>query len=618
VRSRYPWALLLAALTLLVYAQTWRHGFVIIDDGTYVYNNPWVRQGLTIEGVSWAFTTFHASNWHPLTWLSHMLDVELFGLNAGGHHLVGALLHASSAALLLIFLQRATGSTWRSLFVAAVFALHPLRVESVAWVAERKDQLAALFWMLTLLAWLRYARRPGVERYAIVVVTLAIGLLAKPMLVTLPVILLLLDYWPLGRQALGWRRLAAEKVPLLALCVLSAAMTMLAQSAGGAVRSIEGYPPLARLSNAAVSCFEYPWQTLWPVHLAVHYPHPGEASVRGAIAAAALVVVTVALALRARRTPVLLVGWLWYLVALLPVLGIVQVGTQAHADRYTCLPTIGVYLMVAWGVGAVVDRRPALQRWSTMAAILVVAACISLSWIQIRHWRDNVSLFAHAVRVEPRSALSRLNYGVALLDAGRPGEAEQQLRVSIDLEPRNPLAYFNLGNLRKQTGDPVAAEASYRESLRLDPDLAAAHLNLGLVLLERGETRQAAEHLLRAEQLAPVSVEAKVNAANILALEGDGESAGRLYEQALRLDPGSAPARLGLARHRLETGRNDEAMTLLDSLIEQQPDLAAAHLLRGMELERRGRLGEAEAAYREVLRIDPGNRSARRRLGLGP
>ncbi len=609
-------AVSLGVLTLLLYLPTVGHEFVVVDDGTYIYENPYVRAGLSLRGLVWAFTTFHAANWHPLTWLSHMLDVSLFGMDPGGHHLVGALLHATSAALLLLLLYRMTGAVWRSGFVAALFALHPLRVESVAWAAERKDQLATLFCMLTLLAYVRYARRPGAGRYAVVALLLALGLMAKPMLVTLPLVMLLLDAWPLRRAG---RKLLVEKVPLFALCAVSAVVTVLAQRAGAAVRSLQGYPPGTRILNAAESYVVYLWQTIWPRGLTVHYPYPATAAepwLPGLSALLGLAAVTGLLLRYRRRHPGPAVGWLWYLVTLTPVIGIVQVGTQAHADRYTYLPSIGLYVGIAWGASAWLERRPAWRRPARVIAVGACIACLPLSWAQIAHWRDSVTLFRHAVRVTPDDTFSRLNYAVSLLDAGRADEAEHELRALLALDPDNPRAHFNLGNLERERGDDRAAELAYRTALRLDPTHAPTRVNLGLLLLDRGALRESMELFCEAARLAADSVEAKVNCANALVLAGDDQRAASLYRDVLVLEPGNVPARLGLARRWLESGRGDEGLDLLDRLLRERPDLAAAHLLRGLELESRGRVAEARAAYREVLRLDPGNSTARRRLGM--
>src|SRR6059036_456916 len=383
--------------TLAVFAPALRHGFVNYDDPEYVTENPRVRAGLSWAGLGWAFAAPHAANWHPLTWLSHMLDAQLFGLAPAGHHATSVLLHATSAALLFEVLAGMTGTPWRSAFVAAVFALHPLRVESVAWVSERKDVLAGFFWMLALAAYARYARRRGAADYVLVVAAFVLGLLAKPMVVTLPLVLLLLDVWPLRRPwtiALVW-----EKLPLVLLAAAASALTVVAQRGAGAMASLESLPLAARMAEAVVAFRAYLEKTFWPARLAVFYPH--RPLPIGEVAASCVVLLVVsALAIRERRRrPWLLVGWLWYLVALLPVVGLVKVGEQAMADRFSYLPQIGVLLMIAWAAADAGGSRAV----ASAGGVVALAACVALTARQLDIWRDSVSLFAHA------SAVSRDN-----------------------------------------------------------------------------------------------------------------------------------------------------------------------------------------------------------------
>ncbi|MFL5339967.1 MAG: glycosyltransferase family 39 protein [Gemmataceae bacterium] len=394
--------LLLVASTLAVFGRCLANEFVNYDDPQYVTDNPHVKEGLTLDGVRWAVTSTDYLNWHPLTWLSLQLDTELFGLEPWGFHLTAILLHAADALLLFLILRQTTGALWPSGFVAALFALHPLHVESVAWVAERKDVLSTLFGLLAIAAYLRYVEQPGWRRYLLVLLAAALSLTAKPMWVTLPGVLLLLDYWPLGRlQKSSTRTVLLEKVPLLALAATAGVLTVFAQHRGGAVESLELFPWDQRVGNAVVSYIRYLGMTVWPEGLAPFYPHPrGNLPVWPDIGAAVLLVTitTVVLALR-RRCPYLVVGWFWYLGTLVPMIGLVQVGEQARADRYTYLPLIGIFIIVAFGLSDLLRSRRFPRALLFAAAIAVILACATLTWKQIGYWHDSRALWAHAVAV---------------------------------------------------------------------------------------------------------------------------------------------------------------------------------------------------------------------------
>src|SRR6266581_139950 len=412
----------LASLTWAVFGQTLRHDFVNYDDPRYVYQNTRITSGLSIAGIGWAFAHIHSENWHPLTTISHMLDCQLYGLKAGWHHFSNVLLHAIASILLFFALQRMTGAFWRSAFVAAVFAIHPLRIESVAWIAERKDVLSGVFFMLTLLAYLYYERLPRTGRYLLVVFVFACGLMSKPMLVTLPFVLLLLDYWPLDRIKGQVSKRVLEKIPLIALSAISSVATLVAQK--GAVGYTEELPVLERINNALVSYVLYIWQMLWPVNLAVFYPHPENRLPLWQISLSLLLllcITAVAIALRKQR-PYLITGWLWYLGALVPVIGLVQVGWQGRADRYTYLPQIGLYIAVTW---ALTDLTTS---WRHQRTILGVAALLTiglLSWgacVQTWYWRDSETLFKHTLAVTTKNDVAENNLGIVFLQKGQLAE----------------------------------------------------------------------------------------------------------------------------------------------------------------------------------------------------
>lgn len=451
--------LLLIVATLAVFQQLPEYDFVNIDDYYYVTENVHVTRGLTREGIIWAFTTLHANNWHPLTWLSHMLDCQLFGLKPGMHHLTNLLLHMANSTLLLLVLKRMTGALWRSAFAAALFALHPLHVESVAWVAERKDVLSTLFWLLTVWGYAGYVEYPGRNRYLLVLLFFALGLMAKPMLVTLPFILLLLDYWPLGRVKLWESReggsggiqrssalhLVREKIPFFALTLASGIVTVVAQYKGGAVRSLNLLPLDVRIANALVSYVGYIGKMIWPQHLAIFYPHPGALPTWQVVGAGLLLLSLSIILLRAAgRFPYLGVGWLWYLGTLVPVIGLVQVGDQAMADRYTYVPLIGLFVLIAWGIPDLMARWRYRQIALTISAVIVVFCCTVSTWSHVKHWRNGTALFTHAVNVTADNALAHDGLGFALARQGRLDEAIAHYSEALRIKPGYAKARYNL------------------------------------------------------------------------------------------------------------------------------------------------------------------------------
>ncbi|MFL6199060.1 MAG: glycosyltransferase family 39 protein [Thermoanaerobaculia bacterium] len=444
----------LALLTLAAYLPVLAHGFIRFDDPLYVTRNPHVQAGLSWEGIAWAFSANVASNWHPLTLLSHMLDCELFGMDPLGHHLTSLLLHTASVVLLFEALRRLTrdqpGSIWRSAAVAALFAVHPTHVESVAWIAERKDVLSGFFWMLTLLAWAGYVRQPSPKRYAAVALALAAGLLSKPMVVTLPFVLLLLDVWPLRREIR-----VKEKLPLFALAAASCVATVIAQF--GAIGLASRFPLRLRLANAVLSYAAYLRKTLLPTRLAVFYPMPGEFPAWKVAGAALLLACLTVLALRAGRY--VLVGWLWFLGTLVPVIGIVQVGGQAMADRYTYLPTIGLFLIAAWGL-------PRRARWVVPGVVLALAIGTRL---QLRHWEDSESLFRHAAAVTERNFIAHLNLAQIHAEHGERGPALEHFRTTLEIRPGMWQAQASLGNTLRRWGRPDKALPHLRNAVRLRP-----------------------------------------------------------------------------------------------------------------------------------------------------
>jgi tetratricopeptide (TPR) repeat protein len=507
--GRFPAvALALVLAVAAIYGPTAHHQFVAYDDDVYVFANPAVRGGLSWQGFLWSFG-YHAGNWHPLTWLSHMLDARLFGAWAGGHHLVSAGLHAANAVLLLALLARLTGAFWRSAAVAGIFALHPLRVESVAWAAERKDVLSALFWLLTLLAYARFVRRPGAGRYLAALALFALGLTAKPMLVTLPFVLLLLDWWPLGRvpppgasrataARRGWAALAGEKAPFFALALASSLVTLRGQTHGATPMVSTDAP--TRFGNAALSCLRYLGSFLWPHDLAPLYPYP-RAGIPPALAAGAAALVALATAaafLLARRRPSFTAGWLWYLGTLVPVMGLVQVGAQSRSDRYTYLPLLGVTIALVWAAGDLGRRRPAIRPALALSCGAALAALGIASAHAVPVWRNSLTLFAHTVRVTADNDIMLNNLGAALQDAGRDAEAVQALAEAVRVNPAPCDPHYNLGRALYGSGRYDEALAALTRALgcyearRASPDYVAdAHYKLGMTFLQLGRHGEA-------------------------------------------------------------------------------------------------------------------------------
>jgi len=473
----------LAVATFTVYAQVFDHAFLNYDDPDYVTANRHVLAGVTRDGLTWTLTATHASNWHPVTWLSHMVDCQLHGTNAGGHLLTNVVLHVANTLLLFALLARLTGAAGRSAFVAVLFALHPLHVESVAWVAERKDVLSTTFAMLTLWSYVRFVESPRARTYLPMILLYGLGLMTKPMLVTLPFVLLLLDYWPLRRMASRpLRALIVEKLPLFVLAALSSAVTMVVQRAE-ALSSLTALPFSRRISHAVTSYVGYLARAFWPADLAVFYPYPPALPLGEVLAAAVLLVgVTVTVLRMARAYPYLPVGWLWYLGTLVPVIGIVQAGLHSMADRHTYVPLIGIFIIVAWGVPDLLARVPRRQAVLAIGACAVSAACALITWRQLGHWHDSGTLFEHALAVTTDNFVAHNNLGEERMRQGRVREASEHFREAVRLEPRFALAHVNLGGALFSDGRIEEAIAQHAEALRLSPDDADAHYNLGVAL----------------------------------------------------------------------------------------------------------------------------------------
>ncbi len=592
----------LAAITLIVFGQSLRFEFVNYDDNT-VYDNPAITHGLSPNGIVWAFTHRLNDNWLPLTALSHMLDCQLWGTHPAGHHFTNVLLHIATVILLFLVLRNMTGALWRSAFVAAVFAIHPLRVESVAWVAERKDVLSGLFFVLTIAAYVRYARRPWSSvRYGCALLLFALGLMCKPMLVTLPAVLLLLDYWPLHRkESVG--KLLMEKLPLLALSAGGCVATLLAQR--DALRAAQPIGLPERIGNGLTAYAAYIGQMFYPAGLAVYYPHPEKHQSVWIIGLSMLILSVVSAGVLAgrRKHPYLPVGWLWYLGMLVPVIGLVQVGSQARADRYTYLPQIGLYLMVTWGAAEVCARFRLPRVALGTAAATILIGLVAGAYAQTAYWQNSVSLWSHALACTPANPIVRDHLAEALTGQGRLAEAMEYCQQALQLKPDDPEAHNNLGVALSGQGKLAEAVPYYEQALQLEPDYAEAHNNLGLALADQGNLTEAIPHFERAIQLKPEYTEAHVNLGNAYASQGKLAEAILEYQQAIQLKPDYAEVHNDLGVMLMRQEKLEEAIPHYEKALQLEPQFAEAHNNLGAALAQQGKLAEARQQYERALNL---------------
>jgi tetratricopeptide (TPR) repeat protein len=616
-RAEMVACLLLALLTVCALGNVSGYDFVNYDDPDYATENPRVQAGLTRESVVWAFTTTRAGNWHPLTWLSLELDQQLYGLQPASFHRTNLILHVINTLLLFLCLRRMTGLVGRSAVVAALFAVHPLHVESVAWVSERKDVLSTLFWMLTMLAYAWYVERPGWGRYLPVLAAFALGLMAKPMLVTLPCVLLLLDYWPLGRLRFPISNLRfqiLEKLPLFALSAASCAVTLVAQQ--NALSSFAQIPLQSRLVNALRSYAEYVGKMFYPLRLAVLYPYPRSWPAWELIASGLLLLAVTGLAVRtARRWPYFLVGWLWYLGTLVPVIGLVQVGKQQMADRYTYVPLIGLFLILVWGIGDALARRPGGKALSVALTALVLLACLVLTWHQAGTWRDSESLWTNALAVTTGNSDACISVGSIRESQGKPGEAIALYRKALEYAPDDAIAHHHLGLALARQGKEQEAVAHLNAALRLDPRQSRAHLiGRGEALMQLGKLDEAQEMYERALREDPNDVTLHVNLGAICFKRGDLDGAARHFGAALKIDPNLTQAHNNLGSVLVQQGQVGAAVEHFAAALRADPRNAVAHCNLGEALARLGKNDEAAREFRDALRLQPDNARAHRGL----
>jgi tetratricopeptide (TPR) repeat protein len=630
-----PICVVLVLTTVIAYEQVRYNDFVGYDDYSYVTENPNVTEGITRESILWAFTTPYAYNWHPLTWLSHMLDCQLFGLNPARHHITSLFFHIANTLLLFWIFKRMTGTLWQSAFVAAAFALHPLHVESVAWVAERKDVLSGFFWMLTMTAYVRYAEQPGIRRYLLVVLAFCLGLLSKPMLVSLPFVLLLLDYWPLGRGQRGLQnsskalsqsestgaglhklpvgRLIVEKIPLFVLAAASSLVTYIIQQQAGAMAGADKLPLTFRTTNALVSYISYIVKMVYPSRLAVFYPHPfNKLPVwQPIVSAVMLAVISTIVIYMGRRRRYLVVGWLWYLGTLAPVIGLVQVGSQAMADRYTYLPLIGIFIMVSWGVADLTAKWRYRNTGLGITASIILVVLLICTRMQLHYWQNSLTLFGHALEMTEDNPTMHTNYGSALLEKGRLEESVTHFNEALRLKPVDFEARYNLGLAFLRQGKTDEAIACFIESLRIGDKPYKVHNDLGLAYAQKGKLDLAIGNYNEALRLKPDYVKAINNLGSALKEQGKIDEAIKQWESALQLRPDYANPHYNLGVAMAERGKYDDAIRHLNEALRIQPDWAEAHYDLGGTYARQGKLDPAVEQFTEALRLKPDYLTAR-------
>jgi protein O-mannosyl-transferase len=628
----------LISITLLVFWQVHNFAFIHYDDSDYVYENPHVVNGLTNNSVIWAFTTNRSSNWHPLTWLSLMLDCQLFGANPGYMHLMNLLFHIANTLLLFAVLRKMTGALWPSAFVAAAFAIHPMHVESVAWIAERKDVLSTLFFLLTLAAYTNYVKRPGFIRYVLTLLLFALGLLAKPMLVTLPFVLMLLDYWPLLRFAANGRpleeigeqktdcafrklstgQLIIEKIPFIVLSVVSSVITFLVQFRGIAIVHIDTLPLKDRVANAFLSYARYTGKLFWPQKLSVFYPFDVSSFAfwQVAMCVLLLLVISIFVIRFGQNRKYLPVGWFWFIITLVPVIGLVQVGLQAFADRYTYIPYIGLFIMIAWGLRELLSKWPQLKialGLSMVTALTILGIC---TYTQVSYWNNSFTLFSHAIKVTKNNYIAYNGLGVAYNSIGRYQDAIESYKQTIKSKPDYAMAYFNLGVTYWKLGRYQDAIEHYKQAIIIKSDYADAHYNLGVVYNSIGRYQDAIESYKQAIQIKPDYAEAYINLGAAYGKLRRWKDEVEAYKQTIKIKPDYVEAYFNLGISYDENNRLQDAIDAYKQAIKIKPDYVEAYFNLGVACYKLGNYQDAIDAYRQAIKIQPGIAMTHYALGV--
>lgn len=634
--NKHAWILIcvfLALTTYAVYSQVHTYSFVLYDDYSYVKKNPHIVNGFNPDSISWAFTSGHASNWHPITWLSHMLDVQFFGINPGKYHLTSLFFHIANTILLFLVFRKMTGNLLKSGFVAALFALHPMHVESVVWIAERKDVLSTFFWMLTMFSYVMYTRRPGIKRYIPVVIFYIMGLMSKPMLVTLPFVLLLMDFWPLER--IGYTvasnnttgksydlkesasLIVCEKIPLLVFAAISCFVTIRVQSGGKAVGSLDVFPITDRLFNALISYVGYIGKMIWPVNLCVIYPYPAVVSGLLAVVACLLLLLISISAIRtAKLYPWFITGWLWYLGTLFPVIGLVQIGSQSMADRYTYVPFIGLFVIMAWGVPEIMAK----YRWQKLTRVflftVLIPAMMAVSWFQVRHWKDSIALFERAINVTTDNYVAHSNLGIAYAEIGSIEKAICHYNKTLELYPDFISTHNNLGIALSSTGRYDEAIEHYFKALQIDPGYATAHRNLCNAMAALDNFEHLLSRYLMTFQNYPGQEIALYKLGIALSEHGRMSEAINFYFQALAVNPDMPYVHNNIGTILASQGKLYEAVKHYSEAIQIYPDFARAHKNMGVALIRIGKIDEAISHFKKALVIIPDDADADRNLKM--
>ena len=627
-------SLCLVTVIIGVYHQTMSFDFVGYDDELYVTENLHVQKGISLDGVKWAFTSFHSANWHPLTWLSHMLDCQLYGMNPTGHHWTNVELHIANTLLLFFILFKMTGALWGSAFVAALFALHPLHVESVAWASERKDVLSTFFGLLSIGAYYRYVKISSVKHYIPIIMFLSLGLMAKPMLVTIPFVLLLLDVWPLGRfqykkdsqsmedtavqkEISKNYRLFLEKIPLFIPVVISCILTLIAQKRGDAIKTFAALSLKHRISNALVSYVNYILKTIWPHKLAVFYPHPGnELAAWQVVWATLLIVAACFLAIKEiKRHPYIAVGLFWYLGTLVPVIGLLQVGGQAMADRYTYIPLIGIFIVIVWGISDI------LKRWRYRKIFFGISAAIiliALTWntsLQLKNWKNGITLFEHTVKVTKNNYRAQNNLAAALTSVSLD-QAISHYKAALKIKPDYLLGLANLGAAFIEKGSYDEAIDVYLKVISIDPEYLKAHVNIGIAFFRIGNYDKAVLHFKKALEINPQEKDAHINLANVLFSQGKPGEAIFHYNDILKTDSQNADIHYNLAYVLSTQNKIDEAIFHYMEALRVNPEYSKAYYNLGNLLMDQGKIKEAVANFAKAIQFKPDYVQVYNKLGL--
>jgi tetratricopeptide (TPR) repeat protein len=619
---------------IIAYAQASNFDFVGYDDQEYIIENSHVQEGLTLDSIIWAFTSFHSANWHPMTWLSHMLDCELYGLNPTGHHWTNVQFHIANTFLLFFIFFKMTGALWRSAFVAALFALHPLHVESVAWVSERKDLLSTFLGFLMIFAYYRYVKELCIKNYLLVIMLFGLGLMAKPMLVTFPFVLLLLDYWPLNRvqfkndlpgqtdeiTCFGFQkflRLIIEKIPFFILAIISCILTFLAQQSSGAVKALGALSIKTRAENALVSYVSYVFKAIWPINLAVFYPHPGDSLPVWQIFGAALLIATACIwAVRtSKKYPYIGVGLFWYLGILVPVIGLVQVGEQAMADRYTYIPLIGLFILIAWGVPDLLKKWQYRKIFLGLSAVVILSALTVSSFSQASHWKNGITLFENAVKVTENNYKAQNNLGTAWgpVDLDK---AIYHYKESLKIKPNYVRALYNLGTALSEKGDYDEAVLYFSKALKINPKKTDARMNMANVLFKQGKSDKAVFHYNEIIKRDSENADVHSNLAIILSAQGKLDESILHYKEAVKINPEHLKAHYNLGNIFIKQGKTKEAFTHFAEVIKIKPDFVQAYNKIGLILFKQGKFNGAKVFFSKSIQIDPNYSEARKNLEI--